>query len=144
MKLSDAENKLDLKITKITIGDETVDAYEIAPDNKDFYIIRAMNWNGEVNYYTYDTVEKTMQRYVSDKLPAGEHDDKDVPATAEPEATQSGDVAPAISKGSQKMLIALVGAACGVCLIVAAFLVYFALKERKTCKIMNSLSDDEE
>ncbi|MBE7065101.1 MAG: cadherin-like beta sandwich domain-containing protein [Ruminococcaceae bacterium] len=144
MKLSDAANKLDLNTTKITIGEETVDAYEIAPDNKDFYIIRAMNWNGEVNYYTYDAVEKTMQRYVADKLPSGENSDKNAPATSTPDATQNGDTAPSISKGSQKILIALVGAACGVCLIVAAFLVYFALKERKTCKIMNSMSEEDE
>ena len=143
MKLSDSANKLDFKTTKITIGDETVDAYEIAPDNKDFYIIRAMNWNGEVNYYTYDTVEKTMQRYVAGKLPTGANDDKNVPATQTPGATQNGDVAPAISKGSQKILLVLVGAACGVCVIVAAFLIYFALKERKTCKIMNSMSEED-
>ena len=139
--VADSENKLDFAKTTITIGAESVEAYEIAPDNKDFYIIRAMNWNGEINYYTYDTVENTMQRYVASKLPAGEVGPS---ATEAPVATpgQTDETNVEIKPGTQKMLIILVAAACAVCIILAAFLIYFALKERKTCKIMTSPDDD--
>lgn len=140
MKLSDADNKLDFKTTKITIGDETVDAYEIAPGNKDFYIIRAMNWNGEIGYYTYDTVEKTMQRYSG--LKVTDSDSEDVKPTATPDSSDNNDE-DTMSPKTQKILIVLVVVACTICIVVSSFLIYFALKERKTCKIMTSEDVDE-
>ena len=142
MRLSDGDVKLDLNMTQITVGDELIDAYEISPDNKEFYIVRAMNWNGETNYYTYDTVENTMQRYVVSKLPVEQSDESDKPqSTPVAEKNKSKNEKDSIKPETQKQLIMLVIVACGICLVVAAFLVYFALKERKTCKIMTTPED---
>lgn len=144
MRISDGDEKLDFNITKITVGEQLIDAYELSPDNKDFYIIRAMNWNGEINYYTYDTVEQTMQRYISEKISITPNEDSDKseekPVVKEHKNEKEED---SLDPKAEKTLIMLVIVACGICLIVAAFLVYFALKERKTCKIMTSSDDSD-
>lgn len=140
MKLTDGTVGLDYKKTTIMIGEESVEAYEIDPDNKDFYIIRAMNWNGEIGYYTYDTVEKTMQRYSELKVSGSE----DVKPSATPDASSDdSDMNDEMSPKAQKILIILVVIACVICILVSVFLIYFALKERKTCKIMTSEDVDE-
>ncbi|MBQ8165188.1 MAG: cadherin-like beta sandwich domain-containing protein [Clostridia bacterium] len=145
MKLLDGEAGLNLNKTQISIGDVLVDAYEIDPSNSEFYIVRAMNWNGDTNYYSYDTVENTMQRYAEIKFMSGSSDGNDTDNTATPvptsTASQSSDMTVKRSSEnskSHKILIILAFSSCVICLILAAFLIYFALKERKTCKIMSS------
>lgn len=58
----DKEYLDDLTQTEIDIDGETVEAWEIAEDG-DFYLLYAVNWNGEENLYCYDSVEKCLQRY---------------------------------------------------------------------------------
>lgn len=55
------------KYTKaaLLIGDNTVDAWNIPADagTSDFYVIYAVNPDGETQWYQYDNKEKTLQRY---------------------------------------------------------------------------------
>jgi hypothetical protein len=41
-------------------------------EESEFYVIYAMNYDGQANLYVYDTVEKTVQRFVQDNKPAEE------------------------------------------------------------------------
>ncbi len=49
--------------TTLEINGETVTAWIKAADSQ-FYIVYAMNWDGEKALYVYDTKEQTMQRFV--------------------------------------------------------------------------------
>ena len=49
--------------TTLEIGGEKVKAW-IKEGNSEFYIVYAMNWNGEKALYVYDAKEQTMQRFV--------------------------------------------------------------------------------
>lgn len=142
MKLTEDNNKLDFEITQIQIGEEMVDAYEI-PSETEFYIVRAMNWDGEINYYTYDVSEKTMQRYIDARLSVEGDDEANVKPESTPETNRkkSDDKESSMDPKLQNLLVLFAVIACGICLVVAAFLVYFALKERKTCKIMTTPED---
>ncbi len=48
-------------ITKLNIDGTEVDSY-IYGEESDYYLVYAMNWDGQKNLYSYDSVEKTMQR----------------------------------------------------------------------------------
>ncbi len=52
----------DFTETEITIDGETVTAWQIEDDG-DFYLLYAVNWNGEENLYCYDAGENCLQRY---------------------------------------------------------------------------------
>lgn len=47
----------------VTIGDTEFEAWVLDEENQ-LYLVYAMNWNGEVNLYCYDDVEKCFQRYI--------------------------------------------------------------------------------
>lgn len=49
--------------TSLEINGDTVKAWVKAADSE-FYVVYAMNWNGETALYVYDTKEQTMQRFV--------------------------------------------------------------------------------
>jgi hypothetical protein len=82
-------------------------------ENSDFYLVYAMNWDGEVGFYLYDSKEGTMQRFVS------------VAAETKPEEEESTleDVQETESKNSLgfgftvKLLIGM-GILCAVLLVV--------------------------
>ena len=49
--------------TSLDINGDTVKAWVKSADSE-FYVVYAMNWNGESALYVYDTKEQTMQRFV--------------------------------------------------------------------------------
>lgn len=49
--------------TSLEINGDTVKAWVKVADSE-FYVVYAMNWNGETALYVYDTKEQTMQRFV--------------------------------------------------------------------------------
>lgn len=49
--------------TSLDINGDIVKAWVKAADSE-FYVVYAMNWNGETALYVYDTKEQTMQRFV--------------------------------------------------------------------------------
>lgn len=49
--------------TELDINGEKVNAWVKSADSE-FYVVYAMNWNGEKALYMYDTKEQTMQRFV--------------------------------------------------------------------------------
>ena len=51
------------KEVSLDIGGKVVQAW-IKEDGSEFYVVYAMNSSGDKNLYVYDTVEKTMQRFV--------------------------------------------------------------------------------
>ena len=61
----DAEYLDEFTLTEITISDETVEAWEMEDDG-DFYLVYAVNWDGEASLYCYDAEEECLQRYSID------------------------------------------------------------------------------
>lgn len=59
-KALDALNSYDKET--IAIGDVEVDAW-LLDSEEGFYLLYAMNWQGETNLYRYDMVEQNLQRY---------------------------------------------------------------------------------
>lgn len=56
------------KKVKLKINEEDVTAYEVS-NKSDFYLVYGMNVNtGEIGWYRYDSVEKTLQRYETKDL----------------------------------------------------------------------------
>lgn len=49
--------------TELNLNGEKVKAW-VKKEETEFYVIYAMNWNGETALYVYDTKEQTMQRFV--------------------------------------------------------------------------------
>lgn len=49
--------------TALDVNGDLVKAW-IKAEGTEFYVIYAMNWNGETSLYVYDTREQTMQRFV--------------------------------------------------------------------------------
>lgn len=49
--------------TTLEIDGESIKAW-IREEGTEFYVVYAMNWEGETALYVYDTKEKTLQRYV--------------------------------------------------------------------------------
>ena len=47
----------------IEVNGDVVKAW-VKNDGSDFYIVYAMNWNGEATLYVYDAKEQTMQRFI--------------------------------------------------------------------------------
>lgn len=60
--VDDKEYFEEFTLMDITIGDETVEAWELVEDG-DFYLLYAANWNGDVSIYCYDANEECFQRY---------------------------------------------------------------------------------
>lgn len=50
---------------KVTIIDKEVKAWELDAE-QGLYLVYAMNWNGDVNLYCYDSQEECFQRYIAD------------------------------------------------------------------------------
>ncbi len=57
--------------TTIEINGEPVPAW-IKEEGSDFYVVYAMNYNGETAFYIYDKKEQTMQRFVEGNKSSGE------------------------------------------------------------------------
>jgi len=55
------------KTKTIEIGNEKVTALSLN-DNKNIYILRAMNWDGKTSYYYYDSDEKNMLKFFEESL----------------------------------------------------------------------------
>lgn len=57
--------------TTIEINGDAVSAW-IKEEGSDFYVVYAMNYNGETAFYIYDNKEQTMQRFVEGNKSSGE------------------------------------------------------------------------
>lgn len=61
------EESVDFEGSSITVW--VVDS-EAEPE---YYLLYAMNWNGEKNFYRYDRAEKTIQKYFASGVPSGKY-----------------------------------------------------------------------
>ena len=140
LSLEEDNLDVDYEMTKIQIEGAYADAYAVNDGSNEFYIVKAMNGDGDVNYYCYDSVELTMQRYISAKISVEDEPaatDK-VDASEVTQETQQPDnpVVKDNSKDSNnKFILGLAVAACILCVIFASALIFFAFKERKTYKM---------
>lgn len=58
--------------TSLILDDITITAYELENNvENDFFLIYAMNEEGDKQFYQYDRVEKTMQRYFGSSITSG-------------------------------------------------------------------------
>lgn len=57
--------------TMLDMNGDMINAWCKSEDSE-FYVIYAMNYDGQANLYVYDSVEKTVQRFVQDNKPAEE------------------------------------------------------------------------
>lgn len=73
--------------TDISIGDVTAKAYAALSDEmSDFSLVYAMEMNGQMGLYTYDSAEGTLQRFVAvESVPADTQPADDTPSKGLPE-----------------------------------------------------------
>lgn len=112
--------------TRIIISGISVEVYAPKELDSDFLLIYAENELGEANFYRYDKVEKTMQRYVEEKIPAVEPVEN-----VEEDLIKSDEYRTNLKKSA--IIIAILSAVC-VLLMYVSVRLYISLRGRKDKK----------
>ncbi len=124
--------------TVIKINNVDTDAYKITAQNDDFYIVKAVNWDGEENYYCYDKKENTMQRYISEKVNLEIVETNKPNETNKPVETENKNSNKRKSEPLDKNIVIMIAIACGICVVFAGLVVFLIVKERKVSKSENA------
>ncbi len=132
----DVEVPQGLKSGTIKIDDQQVQGWVwAADDDPEYCVVYGMNDRGEVNFYRYDMVEKTIQRYFEDPIAAG------AVSGAEYESLMSEKDAAVNSSNFRFAVICVLAAICFVLIMV---IVYMNLKIRNQSKNRGSARAAEE
>ncbi len=114
-------------ITQAEIAGKTVTVWESsAMEQAEFYLVYAMNWNGESGLYQYDTKEGTMQRFLGGAAKTEPSDGTPIPSFTPQPIVQSG-----LFAGSG-MLSTLFFGVCALCLVLIIVIVLLALRKKGT------------
>lgn len=101
--------------TRIIISGISIEVYAPQHLDSDFLLIYAENELGEAGFYRYDKVEKTMQRYVTEQVPAS----KPVDETHE-DIMKSKEYRSKLNKAA--IIIALLSALCALLIVLSIHL----------------------
>jgi len=114
------------KKTRTIISGISIEVYAPEQIDSDFLLIYAENELGEANFYRYDKVERTLQRYVDEQVPTYEPVE-----TEEEEAMTSYEYRSNLNKAA--IIIALLSTVC-VLLMILSISLYVKLRGYKKDK----------
>lgn len=118
-----AINSKDLELTSLSIANGHVDAYKIR-NTENIYIVRAMNWNGEVYYYYYNIDDGSMIPYFN-----SENSEKEVDELQEVIASEHDAFEKRINK--RNIVIYLLGGIVVVMYPLTSVMFYFYNKKKR-------------